>query len=128
MNDKIENAIQNFNEGFNCSQVIFREYAEQFGLDKSIASKIACSLGGGIAGTGQICGVLTGAYLVLGLKHGNSDCRDQESKKKTYELVKEFTKKFENLNGSTVCNDLKGQDRSVCVKYIKDALEILQGL
>lgn len=128
MSEKIDRVIKDFNNGFNCSQVIFRNYAEQFGLDISTASKIACPFGGGLGGMGLICGAITGAYMVIGLKHGNSDAADQQTKKKNYELIKNFTKNFESRNGSTICNQLKGDDRSLCVKYLKDAIEILEEL
>lgn len=128
MNRKIEQVIENFNRGFNCAQVIFSAYAEQLGLDISKATKISCGFGGGIGGTKQLCGAITGAYMVIGLKHGNSDAEDQESKKKTYDLINEFTSKFAAKNNSTLCEKLKGDDRSVCVKYLKDAIEILEEL
>jgi C_GCAxxG_C_C family probable redox protein len=128
MNRKIDQVIEDFNSGFNCSQVVFSACAEQLGLDVGKANKISCGFGGGIGGTRQLCGAITGAYMVIGLKHGNSDAKDQESKKKTYALIQEFTNKFAARNSSTLCEKLIGGDRSVCVKYLKDAIEILEEL
>ena len=93
MNKKIEQVIENFNNGFNCSQVIFSAYAEQLGLDIGKANKISCGFGRGIGGMGQIYGAIT-SYLVIGLKHGNCDGKDKESKQKTYDMYSGFYKEI----------------------------------
>ncbi len=89
----------------------------------------------------QTCGAVTGAYMVIGLKYGAVSGQDQESKQKTYRLVREFAERFKAKNGSLVCKDLLGCDIStsdgfeemkrkglhgtVCVKVVRDACEIL---
>jgi C_GCAxxG_C_C family probable redox protein len=86
-------------------------------------------------------GAVTGAYMVIGLKHGAVSGQDQESKLRTYQLVREFTDRFTARHGSAVCRDLLGCDIStpegmaemkqkglhgtVCVKAVRDACEIL---
>ena len=89
---------------------------------------------------GETCGAVTGALMVLGLKYGYST-QDKDWKRQTYELVREFTNKFEARNGSILCRKLLGFDgempkelkqaiemnihQTVCPKFVRDAAEIV---
>ena len=50
--------------------------------------------------------------MVIGLKYGQVNLADDESREKTYELVNEFINKFTALYGSIECKDLIGYDLS----------------
>ncbi|RLB07969.1 MAG: hypothetical protein DRG50_01235 [Deltaproteobacteria bacterium] len=67
---------------------------------------------------------------------------DEQSKEKTYSLVKEFVDKFRSRNGTIVCKELLGCDIStpegrelarekglfitICPKFVQDAAEIVE--
>ena len=68
---KSEQAVERFEDGFNCSQAVLVSYCQQFGLDQELGSKIATAFGGGMH-LGSVCGAVTGAFIVLGLKYGNT--------------------------------------------------------
>ncbi len=89
-----ERAISLFQEGFNCSQSVLAAWCSRFGLDEETALKMAAGLGGGIGRTGGICGALTGAILVLGLRYGTADPKDKNTKyvlyRKTQTLMEQF--------------------------------------
>lgn len=140
---KYDEASKNFKDGLNCSQAVFATYSEELGLDKSSALKIASGFGGGIGQSGETCGVVTGAFMVLGLKFGsNSVTPDHESKKLPMDKVKLFREKFIDLYGSTNCKDLLGYDltdpedsaivsenkltKEICPKYIESACKLLE--
>ena len=141
MNSKIQNAVEKFEKGFNCSQAVLSSFSEQFGLDCNTALKIATGFGGGMK-MGETCGAVTGAFMVLGLKYGNATPEDKETKEKTYEMVIEFTNRFKARNGSVICRELLGCDistpegskvavekglfSSVCPRLVQDAAEILE--
>jgi len=74
---------------------------------------------------GEVCGAVTAAFMIIGLKHGNADATDKESKKKTHSLIKDFTKKFKSQNGSVICKDLAG-DKYLCAKLVQNATKILE--
>lgn len=61
---------------------------------------------------GKTCGAVTGAVMVIGLKHGRADLADEESQKRTYTLVKEFVDRFIALHGSIECRELIGYNLS----------------
>ena len=109
---KAEKAKKQFVKGFSCAPAVFSTYSEEFGLEKELALKIACGFGGGIGRMGRTCGAVTGAVMVIGLKHGQADADDEESRQETHKLVKEFIDKFTALHGSVECRELIGYDLS----------------
>jgi len=141
MNSKIQQAVERFNRGLNCSQAILSSYSEQFGMDCDKALKVATGFGGGMR-MGETCGAVTGAFMVLGLKYGNAATEDKEAKAKTCEMVMEFTNRFKARNGSVICRELLGCDistprgrkeaedkglfSSVCPGLVQDSAEILE--
>jgi len=50
--------------------------------------------------------------MVIGLKNGQVDLADEESRQKTHELIKKFIDKFTALHGSIECKELIGYDLS----------------
>jgi C_GCAxxG_C_C family probable redox protein len=109
---RAKEADKQFEKGFSCAPSVLSTYSEQFGLGKELALKIACGFGGGIGRTGRTCGAVTGAIMVIGLKHGQADVADEESRQITHELVKEFIARFTALHGSVECRELIGYDLS----------------
>ncbi len=109
---KAEKAKKQFEKGFSCAPAVLSAYSEQFGLEEELALKIACGFGGGIGRTGRTCGAVTGAVMVVGLKHGQADVADEESRQETHRLVREFIDKFTELHGSIECRELIGYDLS----------------
>lgn len=141
--NKANQAEQMFKKGFNCSQAVLSVFCEEMGLSKKIALKISCGFGGGMR-LGEVCGAVTGAIQLLGLKYGQDREDDIESKENTYGIVREFIEKFKEQNGSITCKQLLGCDlstengrkyakdngffESVCPKLIKNAVEILEDI
>jgi C_GCAxxG_C_C family probable redox protein len=138
---KVENAIQCFSNNFNCSQAVFSTYSDQLGLDQQTALKISCPFGGGMGRMGETCGAVTGAYMLIGLKYGKYLPEDNESKEKSYALVREFNERFSKIHGSVVCKELLKYDMNIpedlkilsekklcstlCPVFVKDAARII---
>lgn len=101
-----EEATSCFKAGFNCCQSILAAYAPDLGLDREKALKVAGAFGGGIAGMGETCGVVTGALMVIGLKHCMTDPQDQAAKARTRESTQAFIREFISACGSIKCRDL----------------------
>lgn len=141
MKSKVHEAVECFNSGFNCSQAILSTYCEQFGLDKETALKLACGFGAGMGRLGEVCGAVSGAYLVISLKNGNSLLDDRSSKENTYALIQEFDRQFRERNQSTICRELLEVDlltgdkmfaaeqvKRICPQMVKDAAEIIESI
>ena len=108
MKDKIEAAVGSFREGFNCSQAILSTYSGEFGLEREAALKAAAAFGGGMGGLGEVCGAVTGALFVIGLKYGYTEAKDKETKEKTYARVRDFAGRFRSRHGALCCRELAG--------------------
>jgi C_GCAxxG_C_C family probable redox protein len=144
MNNPIDISEQYFNKGFACSQSVLAAFASQYGLDEEVALKIAAPFGGGMCRTGKVCGAVSGALMVIGLRFGQIKAEDKETKENVYALGRLFSDRFKSLHGSVMCTDLLGYDLSVlseaergkykdlfksrCINFVKDATRLVQGI
>ena len=115
---KGEIAKQNFMNGYNCSQAVLLAFCEDFGLEKETALKISQPFGGGMGRMREVCGTVTGMLMVLGLAAGNADAKDAENKKNVYKSVQELAEKFKADNGSIICRELLGFQKSKPETYV----------
>ena len=139
--NRVDDVLSLFKKGFNCAQSLLAVYGNELGIEYGTALKLASTFGGGIARKGDTCGAVTGALMVIGLKFGTADVKNKASSARTYELSREFIKRFQERNSSTICRDLLGFDMSLkdkleaedskkiftqCPAYVKDAADILE--
>ena len=106
-----EKAKELFDKKFHCSQAVFAAFAEELGITEEQALKIGACFGGGMR-KGEVCGACTGALMALGLKYGQADEADLDSRYKTNEVTDKFLDMFQKENGSYMCKDLLGCDLS----------------
>jgi len=141
---KGEDAAELFRNGWSCSQAVTCAFAKDFGIDEKTALKLSCGLGGGMGHTGNTCGAVSGALMVIGMKYGRTALDDLASKEKTYEIAQRFMKEFRRRNHSINCTELIGYDLSnpealaearekkafhgKCSKFVGDAGDILETL
>ena len=105
----IELAKKYFEQKYHCSQAVLAAFAEELGLTEEQALKLGGCFGGGMC-KGEVCGACTGALMALGLKYGQSNIDDMESRKKTNDVTVEFLDMFKKENGSYICRELLGCD------------------
>ena len=135
---KVDKAEELFRSGMNCSQAVFCAFADEFGMDAETAAKVACGLGGGVGRMREVCGTVTGAALVLGMRGG-------PDKNAVYPKVQEFCAKFREECGSIVCRELlagtgatsggAAEARTAeyyrkrpCIELVKLSASILEGM
>lgn len=104
--------------GYNCSQAVLLAFCEDFGLEKETALKISEPFGGGMGRMREVCGTVTGMFMVLGLAMGNSDAKDGSTKKNVYKSVQELAEKFKQDNGSIICRELLGLQKANKESYV----------
>lgn len=129
-------------KGFTCSSSVFSAFSGDFGLDEETARKLSCGFGAGISKTGNICGAVSGAVMVIGLKYGKAHPGDDAATDRTRALVRTFIDEFTTRHGSVNCTGLLGYDLSIpeeyekarrsglfhtkCPDYVRDAADILE--
>lgn len=111
-------AKQNFMNGYNCSQAVLLAFCEDFGLEKETALKISEPFGGGMGRMREVCGTVTGMFMVIGLAMGNDNSKDNTTKKNVYKSVQELAAKFKEDNGSIICRELLGLQKANKQSYV----------
>jgi len=109
---KSDEALALFEGGFNCPQAILAAFADDFDLDETTALRLGGGFGGGMGRQGLICGAVTGAMMVIGLKFGKVTPEDNAARDRSYNAVTEFSKRFTTKFGSLYCRDILGVDNS----------------
>ena len=137
-----EKAKELFQRGYNCSQAVFLAFSDVTGLDEETAARIASSFGGGMGRLREVCGAVSGAFMVAGFLYGYADETDRAAKAAHYALIQEIARRFRERNGSIVCREILGARASTspvpddrtpeyyktrpCAKMCGDAAEVLE--
>ena len=127
----------------NCAQSVLSTYAVDHGLDLKTAIRLALGFGGGMHQK-NICGAVTGCYMVLGLINTIDPQNPRGSMDIVFSRMQELNRQFKALHGSIMCFDLicydmgnpqevekareKGIFTNLCPKYVHDAVAILESI
>ena len=101
---------------FNCAETTLIQVNRGYPLSAFNEScmRLASTFGGGIGGTGKVCGAVSGAAMCLGLALGTTGNESpdefKETREKVNELVKDFISKFTKAWGTVCCEHLKAMD------------------
>ena len=141
MMDRASKAAELFLEGYNGAQAVVVAYSDLTGMDPSFSAKIASSFGGGMGRLREVCGAVSGMFMVAGILYGYDNCDDDESKKAHYALIQDLAAKFREKNGSIICREILKNPptdpapsprtaeyyaQRPCAKMVYDATEILE--
>ena len=145
MKNHAELARDNFLKGYNCAQAVAIAFSEEMGMSETELAKLASSFGGGMGKMREVCGAVSGALLVYGAVHGNSDPDDADAKKAHYARVQEFAARFKAEHETIICRELlknialKKENTSEpeartdeyyrvrpCVRFVESAARILE--
>ena len=107
---------------YNCTQSVLIPFAADLGLDEETAYRMGVNFGGGMK-SGSVCGVITGALMVLGLMGYDQPADAQK-----------FMKRIkENHQGMMMCRDLLrenaergGDKKEHCDALVYEAVGILE--
>jgi C_GCAxxG_C_C family probable redox protein len=110
MEDQKKLGKELFSQGFNCAQSVIAPFASTYGEKIDNLLRISASFGGGLARQGKTCGAVSGALMAIGLKYGQDTKSNADAKDLCYQKSSEFVKEFEQMHGSSQCNDLVGID------------------
>ncbi len=109
---RADKAVELFKEGYNCSQAVFAAFSDIYGIDTNTALRISASFGAGMGRMREVCGALTGAFMIAGLENGTTDARDFAGKKANYDLVNLMAQDFKAEFGSIICRELLGLSKN----------------
>jgi len=103
-----EKAKELFNSGYNCAQAVFLAFSDLTGMDEKTATMLSSSFGGGMGRLREVCGAVSGAFMVAGILYGPTDPNDHDAKMKHYARIQALAARFKEINGSYICRELMG--------------------
>lgn len=106
LEERIDLAIRNFYEGYNCSQSVVSAFADMYGFTREQALHMAASFGAGIGRMRLTCGAVCGMLMLAGLEKCALEGSDRASKSANYALVQRLAAEFKRRNGSITCAEL----------------------
>ena len=95
-----------FMEGCNCSQAVFLAFSDVTGIDRKLAAKLSSPFGGGMGRMREVCGAVSGMYMVLGALYGYDESTDDTRKKQLYHDVQALAARFREECGSIICREI----------------------
>lgn len=107
-NDRIQQAVENFMQGYGCCQSVVAAFADLYGLDDTMAKRIAAGFGGGVGRMRMMCGAVSALVILAGLDCGQTEGSDRQGKSACYKVVQQLLATFKERNGSIICSELLG--------------------
>ena len=143
MSDYSGKAMEYFKQGYNCTQSVVVAFRDKLNIDFKTAMKLSSSFGGGMGRLREVCGAVSGMFIVAGLLYGYDNPIDKIAKTAHYKLIQDLATEFKKSNGSIICRDLlglgKGADSPIpddrtkeyyskrpCVQLVGMAAEIIE--
>lgn len=103
-----EKAESLFVEGYNCTQAVLIAFEDLLPYDRKTLALLGSSFGGGMARLREVCGSVSGMFMVAGLLYGYDDPKAKEEKSEHYARIQKLAADFQAENGSIVCRELLG--------------------
>lgn len=102
-----EKAEALFMEGYNCSQAVVLAFTDMLpGIDEKSLARLASSFGGGMGRLREVCGAVSGMFIVAGLIYGYDGPETGEVKSEHYRRIQALAAEFEATHGSIVCREM----------------------
>ena len=114
--NKGEKAALLFRQGYNCAQSVVLAFAEElkeeYGLEEKALAKLASSFGGGMGRLREVCGAVSGMFMVYGMFYGydsptpEEDEAMQAEKDNHYKMIQQLAEEFKQYQGTIICREI----------------------
>ena len=122
MNERIEQAVEKKQNGYNCAQAVACCYCKELGMDEETLFALTQAFGAGMGTMEGSCGAITGAATVVGLLN--------KDRSRSMQDIRMIMSAFKERNGSVLCKELKGIETGKmlrsCNDCVRDAVEFLE--
>ena len=89
LDERIQRAVDHFMAGYGCCQSVVAAFSDLYGLDETMAKRIAAGFGGGVGRMRMMCGAVSGIVIC-------------------YKVVQDLLAKSKADNGSLICAEILG--------------------
>ena len=124
LEQRLEPAATLRRSGHNCAQCVMLAFSDIISdrMPEDAAEAFSIALGGGVGGTGHVCGAISAMASTIGIMRYTSPA----DKMAIYKEVQGLTRSFAELNGGiTECRLLRVPGAKSCNLLIQDAVTIL---
>ena len=118
-----ERAVELHKSGCNCCQSILMACCREAGLEEDAAYRLGTFFGGGMR-RGEVCGALTAALMILGLREGTPDAQRNP---KAAMLMKAFGEKYGSLYCRELLDESGKKNKELCRVFIRFCIAYLEG-
>ncbi len=95
-----------FEQGYNCAQAVLLAFDDITGFDTKTAAALSSSFGGGMGRLREVCGAVSGMFMVSGIVRGYSDPKATTEKAEHYAFIQKLAADYKAENGSIICREL----------------------
>lgn len=103
---KKENAIEKFEQGYNCAQAVACCYADELHMEEEVVYRLLEGFGGGVAHCGHLCGTISAMTLVESYRACQDMKKPGATKEATYDHLRPLLSAFERTIGYVDCKDI----------------------
>ena len=108
MSSYSQRAVELFKQGYNCSQSVVAAFCEEMDIDFETALRISSPFGAGMGRLREVCGAVSGMFIIAGMRYGCTDPKDNKAKAEHYKMIQQLAAKFKEENHSIICRELLG--------------------
>ena len=108
LEERVNRAVDNFMQGYGCCQSVLAAFCDLYGMDETLALKVAAGFGGGVGRLRMMCGAVSGLVMLVGLDCGQTVGSDREGKSACYKVVQDLLAQSQAENGSLICAEILG--------------------
>ena len=108
LEERVNRAVDNFMQGYGCCQSVLAAFCDLYGMDETLALKVAAGFGGGVGRMRMMCGAVSGLVMLVGLDCGQTVGSDREGKSACYKVVQDLLAQSQAENGSLICAEILG--------------------
>ncbi len=139
-----DRACELFAGGANCAQAVFAAFADKLEMDEKSCLKLSSSFGGGMGRMREVCGAVSGMFMVAGALYGYAE-DDDTRKKEHYALIQAMAEQFKAEHQTIICRELLSLPATIpdptptkrsaefyqarpCIRFVETAALILEKL
>lgn len=101
-------AMELFTQGYNCAQSVFLAFQDLYDMEWEAAARVSSSFGGGMGRLREVCGSVSGMFMVAGILYGYDKPEALDEKTEHYKRIQKLAAQFQEQNGSFICRELLG--------------------
>lgn len=106
--ERSRKAREAFESGYNCSQAVVVAYADVLEVDADAVAALVQPLGGGMGRLREVCGAVSGMFMVSSAAYRGAPVTDRAARTKIYTGVQSLAARYRQECGSIVCRELLG--------------------